>query len=626
MRINLKWWSYPYIFFKNNYIPFALLFMFLQFILLFFVVYMQKSINCRDIAYMKIDVEWGKKKKKFLILYGLIAGVLFAFAQTDSSYILYKLIQISSQTIRQIDAFIYVIMLALFFKGIKFKNSYTYLNKFVKYYIVANTIELIMIFFQQYNQQENGYIRIIFQITIASSIVIINSLLEDVKFINNATKVLNIYQEKEELFEIRKSQLDEIYRKIEQHKGDEQITILISDEWGGGKTFFAKELFNKLNKTKRFNAIWINMNDFDESETLVKQIFHKIYSVLSENGYYTGNSSEFEAYLQSVFNIILDESISDMLSIKFDKLGESKSKTLSEISKEFSEMLGDERIIIIIDDMDRCTEKTISDAVKLLSEILYIPKSIIIFAGDYKHLLGKNEFKDGFFDKYFMYNYNLNSIPYDFLLEYYQRKYKDENLKLPNMPNVSEEIKKMIIAVKKEKNEEENQRIYMNNLEKGDLKNQVLNQSMALEDNLEIAIKSLEKCLSNPRRVIGIYNEIYDQFKSLDYALGNVRMDTEVLQLKLNDVIYPAIMFYGLARIMCSNHFWDISVEDFLGFKEDILNTLSKMDQIIDNNEDYVYMLLVHYFFSSKYNKDKSRINKISNYYKIADVCLFLEQ
>lgn len=43
--------------------------------------------------------------------------------------------------------------------------------------------------------------------------------------------------EDEKLFEVRQLQLEEIFAKIRTHNGEDQMTIFISDKWGGGKTF-----------------------------------------------------------------------------------------------------------------------------------------------------------------------------------------------------------------------------------------------------------------------------------------------------------------------------------------------------------------------------------------------------
>lgn len=70
-------------------------------------------------------------------------------------------------------------------------------------------------------------------------LILINSVLENVKVIDSISNSFDGHNS-EELFEVRKLQQEEIYRKIVDHTGEGQMTIFISDEWGGGKSFYGK--------------------------------------------------------------------------------------------------------------------------------------------------------------------------------------------------------------------------------------------------------------------------------------------------------------------------------------------------------------------------------------------------
>lgn len=288
--------------------------------------------------------------------------------------------------------------------------------------------------------------------------------------------------------------------------------------------------------------------------------------------------------------------------------------------------MGEDRIIVLIDDVDRCTDEMIAQVVKLFSEILFLPKSIIIFAGDYKYLLGKKEFKNGFFDKYFMYNYNLKSVSYSFLMEYYQERYK--NCELSNLPyilDVPKEVRKMVNFLKSVCQEQK--KIQIDDQIQGEMRKRVEEESMALENNLETAIVKLEKSLSNPRRVIRIYNEIYDQLLRLNKTVKVEQIRRDILETKLGEVIFPGILFYSFARTICIEHFWNICAEDFVDFEEDIQDMLSKINKTCDSetDEDLVYMLLVYYFFSTKRYNIIKQLDSISRYYKTFDIkILFL--
>ena len=576
-----------------------------------------------------IQAEWKKKFLWNLVLHCVIIFMIYAFTQTDSQYVVYQIFMICAQNLRQIDGFFYTIIIVLFIWGMKFKNSHTYYNKLKDYIIYINFIEIIIILFHQYKIGEKGYLKETMQFMLVFLLIVVNCILQDVKFgICDQTLKSKKALKKDEIFEERKAQMEEIYRKIVTYNGDQQMTIFISDEWGGGKTFFAKELTEKLKTQKEYNVIWINMSDFNERETFMRQVLRQILSTLQNNNYYTGDSSETEKYLETLLNITLNENVAGLVAnhFKMDAPNDEKqNQSVTEMAEEFSNMLGNDKIVIVIDDMDRCAEETITATVKFFSEIILLPKSIVVFAGDYKHLLNKKGFKDGFFDKYFMYNYNLNPIPYPVLIKYYQKQYSE---KISNEFKVSEEIKRMLFNVKAWiKNEEEHGIAVISNLDAGVLRDYALEGSRAITDNLEIGIGELERRLSNPRKIKRIFETVYDNVKNIDELIESKLLDKETLQKELKETVYPGILFQSLVKIICAEKFWDIYVDDFSSFQDDIVNTIAKINEKHDNmmGEEYIYMLLVYYFFSSMFNQDRQRIGKITRYYQSVDVFLYLQ-
>lgn len=99
------------------------------------------------------------------------------------------------------------------------------------------------------------------------------------------------------------------------------------------------------------------------------------------------------------------------------------------------------------------------------------------------------------------------------------------------------------------------------------------------------------------------------------------------LRSKLIEIVFPAILFYSLAWTVCPDCFWDICAEDFNGFTENVLQNLFKITQteIVATKEEYIYMLLVYYFFSSDFNNAR-KIVRINKYYQSPDVGAFLEK
>lgn len=631
--MNLEQWSYPYIFVYGNFIPLALiLLLVICFIILVycFIIFIKRIRSHENV---NIVINRNKNITRNLLFYLISVVLLFAFAETDHKYIIYKAIVNLAITIRQIDVFLYSVILVLMVMSIKYKNSYTYQNKIIKYIIYLNIAELFMTIFLRYEVGQKGFSFMCTKIIFVVFIILLNSFMMDIEFSNyNWTSkeylVGNNNENEEKLFEVRELQLHEILQKILTYSSDDPMTIFISDEWGSGKTFFSKYLLRQIEKTNVFVTVQISMIDFNVEETLIRQVFKRIQIALQKQGYYTGGSSEIEKYLETVLNLTLEKSMADFFSSHLNKRKKNSLESytsLTEAINEFSKMLGKEKIIIMIDDLDRCTEETITAAVKLFSEIIFLPKSIIVFTGDYKQLLSRKEFENGFFDKYFMYNYNLKSVPYQYLLEHYQKKYNFSNFDIDVEEDfLHTQITAMIDKIERIIHNQTEANIKISrNIKESRLKDISINQGSALVGNIEDSLPELKQKLSNPRRIIRIYNEVYEQIKRLSEALKDEEiLNTNEGTQQLNEVIFPAILFYSIARTICTERFWGICADDYMNFKSDIINAITD----IHNNhtdmstENKIYMLLAYTYFSSSVNSDTRIINKVSEYYKTNNI------
>ena len=390
-----------------------------------------------------------------------------------------------------------------------------------------------------------------------------------------------------------------------------------------------KQKQKKTSKNK--NVVWLNLADFNGQETFIRQVFRKIQIELDSNNYYTGETSEFKKYFETVLNISLNEPIANLMLDQMYSKNKNTLKdyvSLTEVTNEFSEMLGDEHIIIIIDDIDRCTDETIKEALKLFSEIIMLPKSIIIFVGDYKQLMNKQEFQEGFFDKYFMHNYNLATVPYDILFKHYEKENSFEKLNLPFKINFFSKIQLLFGEITEwYKNEDKNGIAENRNLKEGPMRSIALEQSANLIKNMEEGISRLRNKLSNPRRALRIYTEVYENVGKLGQSMKkNFANDENVLKI-IEQIILPAIIFYSLAGNICTNKFQEVRAKDFENFKEETLNIIAEMsnqDEIVEE-ELKIYHLLIYYFFSTRFQHDELRMEKFKNYYLSSNLEDFLK-
>ena len=93
----------------------------------------------------------------------------------------------------------------------------------------------------------------------------------------------------------------------------------------------------------------------------------------------------------------------------------------------------------------------------------------------------------------------------------------------------------------------------------------------------------------------------------------------------IEKIIFPGSLFYSIARTVCIEKFWDFCADDFIELEVDIMETLAEINAYKETtDEEYIYMLLVYYFFSSRFNSDKTRICKICRFYKSSDLEYFI--
>lgn len=623
MKIG-NYFSYPYVCFKGIYIPLSVFAIY--FICIGILLY---SINHHFRHKNYQTIHWNGGFLWYFLSNILILGMLLAYAETDSEHVIHKIMVDTLQTFRQIDIFLFVAFIMLFLMGIKYKNRYTYINTLIKYFVFANYAEAAAIVLLRYKKEEKGFAPWTFFVAWGISIAIINAVLKNFKLCKSK-RSLFFLQQSNNLFDTRKGQLEEIYDKIKTYTKEEQMTIFISDEWGGGKTFFASCLYRKIKGTKNKNIVWLNLADFNEQETFIRQVFRKIQMELNSNNYYTGETSEFEKYFAAVLNVALNESVADLILEQIRARNKNVIKSyvsLTEVSKEFSQMLGDSHIVIIIDDIDRCTDETIKEALKLFSEIIMLPKSIIVFVGDYKQLMNKQGFKEGFFDKYFMHNYNLATVQYSTLFEYYETRYNFSKMNLSFEINLLDRIQLLFTEITEWYTNEYEKGIAENrDLKEGHMRDMALEQATNLINNMKDGVSELRKKLSNPRRVSRIYNEVYEKLKKIEKAINKDISNDEHVNKIIEELVFPAIFFHSLAANICTNKFHDIKEKDFEGFKDETLNIIAEMSTREENieGEMKIYRLLVYYFFSTRFQTDEMRMDKFKNYYLASNLKNFL--
>lgn len=230
----------------------------------------------------------------------------------------------------------------------------------------------------------------------------------------------------DQLFELRQVQADEL-RELIIGSADEPISICVSGDWGSGKTSLVNGALAELKKCEgcgdNYEIIRVNALELDSLQSLKTYMFQQIRRILKLKGSYVGTGSEYQKFLAATAGVISHSQLPDMVGKLFgpptlDYRDERKS-----VEKVLSDALGTNgRLIIVVDDVERCDAKKALEFVFFVKEIVSMKQCITIFITEYgvlKNIAEKyfGECPEIFFDKFFNYRLAVSEIEAETVLK-----------------------------------------------------------------------------------------------------------------------------------------------------------------------------------------------------------------
>ncbi len=229
-----------------------------------------------------------------------------------------------------------------------------------------------------------------------------DNLTEEVKEINEQNDIFGTYQK-------AKSICDFLELETNKEILDMNNLIAIYGPWGSGKSCLMKTIYNNLDKNK-FNVIWFNTWKYEKDDNLAYSLFKYIIKdnyleKIKEQG------SNFLSIAYGIFKSLakgveVNLDISnikmglDVLNIKpgevldeaerQDKIineNINKQKCLWEKVEEFEDEFkrikfkGDKKLVVFLDDLDRCESENIITLISAIKLLLSINKKIIFIIG-----------------------------------------------------------------------------------------------------------------------------------------------------------------------------------------------------------------------------------------------------
>lgn len=217
------------------------------------------------------------------------------------------------------------------------------------------------------------------------------------------------------LYFTREKQLEKFVAILEQQKS-EPYAVMISGEWGSGKSSFAKALERKLDQD---DFIWVRAGSEKSVSDIMLNIAEEVLEKLKMNNVYIENSDLIEKYFVA-FSGLLEESgfkIFNKFSSLFGIVKNENSKDylngkLNELSKL------NKTIYLIIDDLDRCDKDYQIKMFKVIRESTELVNCKTIFLVDRNRFLD-DEHNANYIEKYISYTLDLCKVSCQELLEYH---------------------------------------------------------------------------------------------------------------------------------------------------------------------------------------------------------------
>lgn len=342
-----------------------------------------------------------------------------------------------------------------------------------------------------------------------------------------------------DLFPERNWQKERLIDIIQNNDGIK--TICISGEWGQGKTSFINIVSKELSD-KCYPIIKINALDFSGLASLYKYYFEQIESIISKSGYYNGFASEFSGFTKKLADIILDYT-NVKVSINQTK-DYTYIKEKQELQNILTQSLGEKKLIVIVDDIERCDPDLSLKYIRFIKEIATFDKSITLFLSDYKELLQLPDVNDKYIQKFIDYRFDLRISNYSEILHHIKKRTPDLYKFLDGINiNIENELDDVFSRIEKEYTE---------------LKTKQLDNKTN-DDNYILYTKRMKECLNNhvelkklinnPRTINKLCENIFDKRNTLENMFEinndcltffrNIKLEKCIISICMIQTLFP---------------------------------------------------------------------------------------
>lgn len=353
-----------------------------------------------------------------------------------------------------------------------------------------------------------------------------------------------------QLFESRQKAANQL-KKLIVNTDSSAVSICISGEWGIGKTSLINGTIDLLKKSSAnsYEIIRINALELDTPQSLKKYTFQQIRRILKSRGTYVGIGSDYQKFLTAATGVILDASLSNLVSAWLNSPQLDYRDEQTSLEYALSGALGpDGRLIIVVDDIERCKSSKALEYLFFIKEIASMRQCISIFLTDHQVLdkIAKDALPNvssrQFLDKFFNYQIDVIGIQPEEVQPCYENKGPFWDGLSNSLQNPSK-IYSIVIARLQQ------------NIEAADLKRsaatpEVVEQRDKELNNCKQLLQQFKKLFSNPRYITRFYaslqlyketlKKVYNDVNSADKEryFSIIKLDELLLYLVFIEVFF----------------------------------------------------------------------------------------
>lgn len=213
------------------------------------------------------------------------------------------------------------------------------------------------------------------------------------------------------MYPTRKRQLDKFVELLAQLE-QEPYAIMISGEWGTGKTSFVKRLEKELSANK---FIWISAGSEKTVAEIMSEISAEIVEELEKNNIFIERKDLIEKYFLAFSDLLTNTALEPLKKISSALIGSENIKDKEYLNSKLDDL--DKTVYLIIDDLDRCNSKYQAKMFKVIRESMELHHCKTIFLVDRIKFLNK-KYDANYIEKYVSYTLDVCEVDYQEIVKY----------------------------------------------------------------------------------------------------------------------------------------------------------------------------------------------------------------